>query len=362
MTDEELAALDARYRANQSPENLAALTDSVNAVNRMRGALPGVGAPGSTPTTDLENLNVAAAMDKADLGNRFGFASPEYRQGTETPEIAPTQPSGIDIVAVNERRNQILQGIDPDRPAIFVTPKRQAELNRELAVLTGVAREHAFTTAKQSHQDFLHQKDIDTANQVSEFFKRAKESKTPLGSPEHTQEVLGWASDLPLALGAKEVRDVLKTHLAQHVAASNFAKPPEGYVVDHIVTGNDGKSHAVFKPADKESDLGKDETFKKFGATKDEIAAAVAKNGVESVTKDGKEIGVKVTLPDGRAVQAKREVLAPIINQEIKTGNFTKTAFPEAPATKVPEVGTEKSGYRFKGGNPADKNNWEKIK
>jgi hypothetical protein len=27
----------------------------------------------------------------------------------------------------------------------------------------------------------------------------------------------------------------------------------------------------------------------------------------------------------------------------------------------VPSVGTVKNGYRFKGGNPADKNNWEKV-
>lgn len=33
-----------------------------------------------------------------------------------------------------------------------------------------------------------------------------------------------------------------------------------------------------------------------------------------------------------------------------------------AGALKPPAVGTEKDGYRFKGGNPADKNNWEKVK
>lgn len=45
-------------------------------------------------------------------------------------------------------------------------------------------------------------------------------------------------------------------------------------------------------------------------------------------------------------------------------GDKKPTAVPAPkPAVTVgaPAVGTEKGGYRFKGGNPADKNNWEKI-
>jgi hypothetical protein len=34
---------------------------------------------------------------------------------------------------------------------------------------------------------------------------------------------------------------------------------------------------------------------------------------------------------------------------------------PTAAPTGAPAVGTVMQGYRFKGGNPADKNNWEKV-
>lgn len=48
----------------------------------------------------------------------------------------------------------------------------------------------------------------------------------------------------------------------------------------------------------------------------------------------------------------------------LRKGGATKdTALTKTPVEEAntPAVGTEKSGYKFKGGNPADKNNWEKI-
>lgn len=38
-----------------------------------------------------------------------------------------------------------------------------------------------------------------------------------------------------------------------------------------------------------------------------------------------------------------------------------ETEQPESTEVKIPEVGAVEQGYRFKGGNPADKNNWEKV-
>jgi hypothetical protein len=40
---------------------------------------------------------------------------------------------------------------------------------------------------------------------------------------------------------------------------------------------------------------------------------------------------------------------------------MTAGNIPQAPSQSAPAVGTVMQGYRFKGGNPADKNNWEKV-
>jgi hypothetical protein len=40
---------------------------------------------------------------------------------------------------------------------------------------------------------------------------------------------------------------------------------------------------------------------------------------------------------------------------------MTAGNIPQAPSQGTPAVGTVMQGYRFKGGNPADKNNWEKV-
>lgn len=227
---------------------------AVNAVNRMRSVLPGVGAAGSTTLTDQTNLATADAMDRADLGNRFGFGSPEYAQNSEAPVTTPRDNGGIDISAVNERRNQILQGIDPDAPARYVSDiagkggvSRKAELQHELGTLTAIAHQHAMESAQGAHEDFVTQKHIDTANQVAGFFTDLGASQTQLGTPEHSQEMTALAAKYPLALGTKGVVDALKTHMARHVSASNFVAP-EGTQLARVVQTSDGKSHAVFTP------------------------------------------------------------------------------------------------------------------
>jgi hypothetical protein len=52
----------------------------------------------------------------------------------------------------------------------------------------------------------------------------------------------------------------------------------------------------------------------------------------------------------------------PTVGDYLKSQGLTPHAnVGSSPSTNAPQVGTMKDGYRFKGGNPADKNNWEKV-
>lgn len=197
-------------------------TSSVNATNRIFSRSPGVGAPGSTPATDQTNTNLAASMDRADLGSRFGFGSPQYQQGTETPVAAtqPDQSGGIDIAAVHARRNQILNGVDPDAPARFPNPKRSAELNHELGTLTNVVHEHSLETVAQAHQDLIKQRSIDIANQASNVFNGLK--GIPMdGTPQSAQRVQDLISQNRNAFDVSPaVREEVSRHAKVHDAAA----------------------------------------------------------------------------------------------------------------------------------------------
>lgn len=61
-------------------------------------------------------------------------------------------------------------------------------------------------------------------------------------------------------------------------------------------------------------------------------------------------------------LQANRSALANL--ERMLTNKNAAAAAPKPTTTtpSAPAVGTVKDGYRFKGGNPADKNNWEKVK
>ena len=61
-------------------------------------------------------------------------------------------------------------------------------------------------------------------------------------------------------------------------------------------------------------------------------------------------------------LQANKSALANL-ERMLTNKNAAAAAAPKPTTTlNAPAVGTVKDGYKFKGGNPADKNNWEKVK
>jgi hypothetical protein len=254
MTADDLEQLNAQYRKDQSTATQDAATSSVNATNRIFSRTPGVGAPGSTPETDQTNLNLAAAMDRGDAFNRG------VQPAATQPQ--PDQGGGIDIAAVNARRNQILQGIDPDKPAIYpsdIAPRgggssRRAELYHELGTLTNIVHENSLTTAAQAHQDLIKQRTIDVANGSTNIFNGLQKI-LPNGTPESEQAVQSLIGQNRLAFDASPaVREEVLRHTKAHDAAASAQAgsqpftPPDGMQLSHVVQDSAGKSHAVFVP------------------------------------------------------------------------------------------------------------------
>jgi hypothetical protein len=205
------------YLAAAASRNLA-LQDSaiakVNAASRVVAANGG-GAP---------DMAIASAMDNADLSTRI------VQGPWAQPGAAP--PNGIDIAAVHDRRNKILQGIDPDAPALFVDDKRRRELHQELGILTGVAHEHALEAAAQAHQDFIKQRDINVANQSKNIFDGLKDIN-PDGSPKSEAAVRDLIANNRTAFDVSPaVKEEVKRHAKIHDKAAAALETPDSPVVD----------------------------------------------------------------------------------------------------------------------------------
>ena len=217
------AAPDLRPRypvaASGMPSNLAVVASgnlasqdaamgNVNAVSRMN-ASPGVGAPGSTSSSDASNLSVAAAMDRADLANRT------------VPSVADLHTD--DIAArrdqIDSRQKVLMATLGMISPAAaglaaVVTPghdkyglaKRQ-EMLQELHSLEGQSKdllqEHQFVTtaqAKDANENLARQLHIRVSSGNAKIFNGLADisQQYPVDSPQHRLAALHlFGSDDP---------------------------------------------------------------------------------------------------------------------------------------------------------------------
>lgn len=374
-TDEDFKSRYARetlgmpdYLAAAASRNLAAQDSAIGKVNAASRVIAanGGGAP---------DVAVANAMDNADLSNRIvqGPWSPQ-------PINEAPPPNGIDIAAVNQRRNQILQGIDPDAPAIFVGDKRKRELQQELGALTTVAHEHALETAAQAHQDLVKQRDIDVANQSARIFAGLKDIK-PDGKPESEAAVHDLVTNNRTAFDVSPaVREEIKRHALIHdraakaaadkVAASEAPITPivdsatglawngSRWVTPPIVAGADGQPTTQKVPSPivtTHSKLLGDRASAgaELASATDEFNSAAGHDAKRDAKVKVDAASLKINKIDAHLGTIYDQF--PSLSPKAATVTAATAAAPSAP-----EAGIVRNGYKFKGGNPADKNNWEK--
>jgi hypothetical protein len=370
----------------------------VNAAGRLT-ALPGVGQPGSTPQTDVTNLNVADAMERSDIGHRFGFGSQQYlaTNGQATPDFHDLVDNAISAKrdAIESRKNQVLTRLGVIQPAqgtsvVLAGPRERHDLLNEWKVLEGESNQallehhyNAAENARNSHENFIRNRAIQTDQEFSGLTDYLGNIQAPIGTPEHAQEVLKGVTMFPRGAMSQAGKLLLKEHAQTHdnlsdILANVRAQGLEPSLVERTAGG--GFNVHFKQPGGTSPDLEK-ELKSAHGLTLSQIANPVAVDVGRFATAEdvkakradkvgafiGDSAGNLVSIDTGN--KQKGSVHMPV-REYIRFGGklspqdeAAQTAQPTANAAPaVPEIGSVRSGYRFKGGNPADKNAWEQVK
>jgi hypothetical protein len=222
-----------RYPAETMPSNLAtvasnnlatqdAATTKVNAAGRL-AALPGVGAPGSTPTTDATNLSVAAAMDRGDLADRI---VPFSASATTAPTLNDTRVG--DIVArrsaIADQKQQLMSqlavtGIDDTKRRNNILSTWHTLDTEDRNLLT----EHhynAIDAARTAHENLARETHIAAANDFAsmsnDLLDLQKNPNIKPGTPEFSAAALEIAKNHPQGFqtqaGQTLYRGIAQTH------------------------------------------------------------------------------------------------------------------------------------------------------
>lgn len=191
---------------------------------RSATSMPGVGGYGSTPQTDAQNLAVASAMERAD---QFNGAQPSAGfQPSQTVDSLRASRNVPDMIgnAIEARRQVLAEAIqnhtDPDAPAMFPSPKRMQSVLQEFNVVNNAAHQHAIETAHDTHQEFLRQNSINSANDFTGLVHDLNGIKSPIGSREHAQEASTIFENHPLGLQTAAGRQVAHSHATIHDTAA----------------------------------------------------------------------------------------------------------------------------------------------
>lgn len=222
----------APYNATQDFLNAAAISGTPAG-----GVSPGIGQPGSTDATDQTNLNVAAAMERADLAGRITPQAPsvastamdEFGQRRQDIETQRTQlmaklgmipPSAAGLAAVVLPSTQRPRGGGPsDYEKAF---EQLNYLDNQSKLLLQEHHYSAIENARQAHEDLARNTHIQVSTGIAKMMGAISQANQQygVGSPEARAAIVGAYTgsdpDIAAARGTKTFEDRIKPYTDLH--------------------------------------------------------------------------------------------------------------------------------------------------
>lgn len=273
-----------------------------------RAAVQGAPAGGTLPASDPTNLNIAAAMERADLAGRI--VQPQEAATTAAP--LPTVASiamdeyGQHRQEIDKQRAQIMArlGIIPPQQAgwsavVLASPHERVGLLQNLSALeeqsNRALREHhyaAMENAQQLHQQTALQTGIQVGTGKAKILQTIQDAnqRHGVGTPAARDAILSAAGsddpDIRAALGHKALDTILKPYTDMHDLAARrrefvqaFGREPTS--VETTATGG------INLRAGEEKVTAAEKELKPYGISEEQIQNAIGAR-VGKVTTDEK--------------------------------------------------------------------------
>lgn len=317
----------------------------------------------STPPAEVlrSRLNLADTMDRA-MGNKLRLQ-------------AQSDVKALNLLDKTARHDEWIR----------MAPLREERLKKQIA-------------SEGAHEAFVQQKDTEAMDDLSGFFRDMGSVTAKPGTPEYQQSLNDAIQRYPRIIGTQAGSEALKNLQREHRDLSDLTVPP-GHQIDRYEQREDGGWRAVTKPIPVAAETKLFRTLDEGmgaiqGATREDFQQR--KDGGFAYSPKGqkaqsdpleRERSIHLKMLDRakriRATAKDEDVIkdadADILESEAALADVSKRineargGIPGVPAPikaapvvvtettiTVPKVGEIRDGWRFKGGNPADKSNWEK--
>lgn len=292
---------------------------------------------------------------------RFGSGqgAPAVKQSPQSPfQYQPQQaPTAQDFInpQIEARRNQIanersvimrnLNTFSKVRPGRGQMSPWEAEYSKLKAIdhADGVLQREQATQANLkatiAHRNFQTQRVMDTDNQTAQFFAGLNQVKSPIGTPEHAQEVVALSQQFPLAMSKDEVRKTLKEHADLHDNTAQLIANAQAQGKTVTQTGISASGKPTYKITPSQGEVVNQqiqkETAKAFAKAPFTPEQFAQRSEIVGTDKEGKQVeGPEQT--HMRVTIGEHQYLVPV-DQFNKMNNAMPTANPN-PAAAQPSA------------------------